>query len=141
MTRSRGRAGDEIFVTGVLGGSINGKHLDFHPRLREATWLTENFSLTAMMDLSDGLAKDLPRLAKASGCGFSIEKESVPCSEDVSLQEALGDGEDYELLFTCEQGSKLLKKWAERFPGLRLTRIGELTADQEDSLVGGWDHF
>jgi len=125
----------------VLGGSINGKHLDFHPRLREATWLTKNFSLTAMMDLSDGLAKDLPRLAKASGCGFTIEKESVPCSEDVSLQEALGDGEDYELLFTCEQGSKLLEKWTECFPGLRLTRIGELTADQEDSLVGGWDHF
>ena len=141
VTRSGGKAGDGIFVTGVLGGSINGKHLDFYPRLREATWLTENFSLTAMMDLSDGLAKDLPRLAKASGCGFSIEKESVPCSEDVSLQEALGDGEDYELLFTCDQGSKLLEKWAGRFPGLRLTRIGELTADQEDSLVGGWDHF
>ena len=141
VTRSGGRAGDGIFVTGVLGGSIKGKHLDFHPRLREATWLTENFYLTAMMDLSDGLAKDLPRLANASGCGFSIEKESLPCSEDVSLQEVLGDGEDYELLFTCEQGSKLLEKWVERFPGLRLTRIGELTADQEDSLVGGWDHF
>jgi thiamine-monophosphate kinase len=141
VTRSGGKAGDGIFVTGVLGGSINGKHLDFHPRLREATWLTENFSLTAMMDLSDGLAKDLPRLAKASGCGFSIDKESVPCSEDVLLQEALGDGEDYELLFTYEQGSKLLKKWADCFPGLRLTRIGELTVDQEDSLVGGWDHF
>ena len=141
VTRSGGKARDGIYVTGVLGGSIKGKHLDFHPRIREAAWLAEHFSLTAMMDLSDGLAKDLPRLAKASGCGFFINEDSVPCSEDVALREALGDGEDYELLFTCCEAAGLLGKWAESFPNLRLTRIGELTADQETSLAGGWDHF
>jgi len=141
VTRSGGKAGDGIFVTGSLGGSIQGKHLDFHPRIREAAWLAGNFSLSAMMDLSDGLAKDLPRLAKASGCGFLIEENSVPCSKGVSQREALGDGEDYELLFTCGETSGLLEKWHETFPDLLLTRIGELTEDQAGSLEGGWDHF
>lgn len=141
VTRSGGKVGDGIFVTGVLGGSIAGKHLDFHPRLQEAAWLTEKFSLTAMMDLSDGLAKDLPRLAKASRCGYFVDEESVPCSEGVSLSGALGDGEDYELLFTCGEDKGLLEKWAKKFPELRLTKIGSLTEGQTGSLEGGWDHF
>ena len=53
-----------------------------------------------MMDLSDGLAKDLPRLAKASGCGFSVDEASLPLAEGCDVAAALGDGEDYELLFT-----------------------------------------
>src|SRR5690606_13135411 len=66
--RHGARIGDRIAVTGRLGGSLaSGRHLDFSPRLAEARWLADNLRPTAMMDLSDGLAKDLPRLAKASG--------------------------------------------------------------------------
>ena len=141
VTRSGGKAGDGIFVTGRLGGSIKGKHLDFHPRLKEAAWLTRNFSLSAMMDLSDGLAKDLPRLARMSGCGFVIDEESLPCSEACSSQDALNDGEDYELLFTCADSEGLLEKWRAEFTDLPLTKIGELSENQESELEGGWDHF
>jgi thiamine-monophosphate kinase len=141
VTRAGGKAGEGIYVTGTLGRSIRGKHLDFHPRLREAAWLTANFSLTAMMDVSDGLAKDLPRLAGASACGFVLDEKAVPCSEGASIAEAVGDGEDYELLFTCGEEAALLEKWTEKFPDLALTRIGELTSDQAGSLAGGWDHF
>ena len=63
VLRSGGRAGDAIFVTGRLGGSLSGRHLKFVPRVCEALWLSDRFRILAMMDLSDGLAKDLPRLA------------------------------------------------------------------------------
>ncbi len=142
--RSGAREGDAILVTGRLGGSISGKHLDFTPRLAEADWLTSNFKPTAMMDLSDGLAKDLPRLVDASGCGFILERESIPCSAGCSVDQALGDGEDYELLFSmaADQVDALLESWANAFPELPLTVIGSLCAKNEsDRLGGGWDHF
>src|SRR5690606_21847998 len=96
VTRSGGRAGDGIFVTGALGGSIRGKHLTFTPRLDASAWLVRQFLPTAMMDLSDGLAKDLPRLASASGCGYFIEPAWLPLTDGCTPAEALGDGEDYE---------------------------------------------
>jgi len=138
VTRSAGQATDSIYVTGSLGGSIRGKHLDFTPRLKEANWLSENAKLTAMMDLSDGLAKDLPRLAKMSQCGFQIDRQSLPLSDGVSIDQALNDGEDYELLFTSPD--HLSSTWAKAFPDLTLTKIGELTSTQENHLQGGWDH-
>ena len=70
MRRSGGQADDILFVTGTLGGSGKGRHLNFVPRLEEARWLTEHFRIHAMMDLSDGPGADLPRLAQASGVGF-----------------------------------------------------------------------
>ncbi len=139
VTRSGGRPGDAIYVTGTLGGSIRGKHLDFTPRLKEANWLSQHFKIKAMMDLSDGLAKDLPRLARMSGCGFTIDRETLPLSKGVSVEEALGDGEDYELLFTS--GDEMEGTWAATFPDLPLTKIGELTREKDDHLEGGWDHF
>ncbi|HKP93702.1 MAG TPA: thiamine-phosphate kinase, partial [Chthoniobacterales bacterium] len=72
VPRSGGKPGDELFVTGRLGGSLRGRHLNFVPRLAESRWLTANFPIHAMMDLSDGLGADLPRLAKASGLDFEI---------------------------------------------------------------------
>lgn len=139
VTRSGGRPGDEIYVTGRLGGSIHGKHLDFTPRLREAAWLVNNRRITAMMDLSDGLAKDLSRLAQMSGVGFELNRDSLPCSEGSTLEQAIDDGEDYELLFTSSDDLK--PAWDEKFPELEITRIGTLIEGAGDSIEGGWDHF
>lgn len=142
VTRSGGQAGDGIYVTGRLGGSLGGKHLDFAPRLTESRWLVERFPLTAMMDLSDGLAKDLPRLARMSGVGYEVDREALPREVGVGVEEALGDGEDYELLFTSPVSAGEMKKaWDERFPELELTRIGALTGEEGEALTGGWDHF
>jgi thiamine-monophosphate kinase len=139
VTRSGGRPGDSIYVTGWLGGSIRGKHLDFTPRLCEAAWLVSNGAITAMMDLSDGLAKDLPRLAAMSGVGFKIEREALPLSKGVGIEQALGDGEDYELLFTSSE--EIGERWRERFPDLALTRVGCLVQGTGEAIDGGWDHF
>ena len=141
VMRSGGKPGDGIWVTGRLGGSLAGKHLTFSPRVEEGRWIAENLRPTAMMDLSDGLAKDLPRLAKASGCGFRLERGAVPCSEGCDVVRALGDGEDFELLFTCPPDVDV-SGWGKMFPGLELTRIGGLVPEsQGESLAGGWDHF
>lgn len=143
VTRSGGKPGDVIFVTGKLGGSITGKHLSFTPRLEEAEWLTQNFKLRAMMDLSDGVAKDLPRMADMSGCGFQVDREAVPRNRGCSVESALGDGEDFELIFTtsAQTARKLEAAWEERFPKLALSRIGRLTDGERDELTGGWGHF
>ena len=66
LLRSGGKPGDAVFVTGVLGGTQASHHLDFIPRLAEGRWLAKNARPSAMMDLSDGLGTDLPRLAQAS---------------------------------------------------------------------------
>lgn len=145
VLRSGGRAGDALYVTGRLGGASRGKHLRFHPRLNESSWLTENFAIHAMMDLSDGLAKDLPRLARASEAGFHLEFGDIPRNRGCDLAAALSDGEDYELLFaiSSRRAAALEKRWKGMFPRLALTRIGELVADVRTGgdLHGGWDHF
>ncbi|MGC6426320.1 MAG: thiamine-phosphate kinase [Akkermansiaceae bacterium] len=143
VTRSGGKHGDAIFVTGRLGGSLRGKHLTFTPRLAESDWLTRHFKIRSMMDLSDGLAKDLPRLAEMSGCGFQLKPESIPRSRGCTVEQALGDGEDFELLFTVSKktAAQLEEKWSKRFPKLPLSLIGSLQNQPGDSLKGGWDHF
>lgn len=144
VLRSTARPGDALFVTGTLGGSIRGKHLDFTPRVVESDWLVSHYKPSAMMDLSDGLAKDLPRLAAASGCGFHLDRPALPLTSGCSPEEALGDGEDYEILFTigAARVPALLAAWSHRFPELRLTRIGEMVEiPAGESLTGGWEHF
>lgn len=147
VRRSGGEVGDCVLVTGRLGGSIKGKHLDFIPRLEEANWLTEQFNLHSMMDLSDGLGRDLSRLAQASGCGYIIDQDELPRNSDCGIAQALGDGEDYELLLTvsASEVSALLAAWAEQFPSLPLTVVGGLTARDATSsacdAAGGWEHF
>ncbi len=142
VMRSGGRPGDELWVTGLLGGSLAGRHLIFPPRVEEARWLVKRARPTAMMDLSDGLAKDLPRLAKASGCGFSIDLQLVPRGDGCSVEQAIGDGEDFELLFTVVPQSDFSAEWARRFPEIALTKIGTLVAPGAgEELRGGWDHF
>lgn len=142
VTRSGGKECDGIWVTGKLGGSLAGKHLDFTPRIAEARWLVEYFKPSAMMDLSDGVARDLPRLAKASGCGFQLDRAAIPFSEGCDVKQALEDGEDFELLFTLADDEGLLDAWREKFPELQLTQIGRFVEmGGGDDLVGGWDHF
>lgn len=142
--RSTARPGDALLVTGTLGGSGAGKHLTFIPRLKEADWLVSHFKPTAMMDLSDGLAKDLPRLARASDCGFVVDRGQLPLTPGSEVAQALGDGEDFELLFTVVPArvDELMAAWPAVFPELPLTRIGSLVAvGTGDALQGGWDHF
>lgn len=142
VLRSGGKPGDLVVVTGRLGGSIGGKHLSFTPRLSEAAWLVRNLQPSAMMDLSDGLAKDLPRLAAASGCGFELGE--VPANRGCTREQALGDGEDYELLLAVpeKRWKAAAAAWAEAFPKLPLTAVGRLTEPGKGAqLRGGWDHF
>jgi thiamine-monophosphate kinase len=144
LQRSTAQRGDAIYVTGRLGGSLGGRHLDITPRLREAHWLAANRFATAMMDLSDGLAKDLPRLAKASGLGINIDPSRLPCHDNCRSEQALGDGEDYELLFTVNhrKTQRLAAQWPEHFSEVPLTCIGTMVAAGDGMMLsGGWDHF
>lgn len=145
VTRAGGRPGDEVFVTGKLGGSRRGRHLHFIPRIDEARWLTKHFALHAMIDLSDGLGADLPRLAAASGCGFDLDETAIPRNRGCSLGQAISDGEDYELLFALAPRSRarLLKTWRTAFPAIPLTRIGRLEAKggNQTRKWSGYVHF
>lgn len=140
ILRSGAKVGDAIFVSGELGGSIEGKHLDFEPRIAEARWLAEHFSIHALMDLSDGLAGDLGHIVKASNVGAEISKMALPVSRAAKLRAragdaakpaalaALTDGEDFELLFTLasKDAVKLLDAWKVKFPEVKLTCIGKI---------------
>jgi len=144
VLRSTAKPGDWLLVTGTLGGSSQGKHLDFTPRIKEAQWLVGHFKPTAMMDISDGLAKDAGRLAAASGCGLVLDELALPLAPGCDSAQALGDGEDFELLLAMAAGRvpELLESWPVAFPGLRLTVIGRLVESGAGSLLpGGWDHF
>lgn len=144
VSRSGGKAADELFVTGRLGGSIRGRHLKFTPRIREARWLTEYFTIHAMMDLSDGLGADLPRLARASKVGFEVDEGAIPRHRGCSVRQAISDGEDYELLFAVSSrvGVKLERRWQKHW-ALELTRIGRLTKTKTSpqEWPAGYVHF
>jgi thiamine-monophosphate kinase len=143
LLRSGAKAGDALFVTGELGGSLAGKHLDFEPRLAEAQWLAGNFPIRAMIDLSDGLAGDLRHILRLSNVGAELLARAIPISRAAKLQSraessakppllsALGDGEDFELLFTVgsAQVVALLDAWKKQFPKLRLSCIGRITSE------------
>lgn len=147
VARGGGKAGDDLFVTGRLGGSLRGQHLKFVPRIAESRWLTENFPIHAMMDLSDGLGTDLPRLACASGLGFEVDEAALPRNRGCTIAQAISDGEDYELLFAIspKYGRSLLSRWRKRFPKIHLTRIGQLTNRKSKiknrKLLRGYVHF
>ena len=146
VSRRGGKAGDDLFVTGRLGGALKQKHLQFIPRIVESRWLTKNFSIHAMMDLSDGLGTDLPRLARASKVGFKIEMENLPLNRGVKIDNAISEGEDYELLFAISPRDRdlLEREWQKKFPKLPLTRIGSLfpqSAIRNPQLKGGYVHF
>jgi thiamine-monophosphate kinase len=144
--RAGGKAGDELFVTGRLGGSLRGRHLKFVPRIVESRWLTENFRIHAMMDLSDGLGTDLPRLARASRVGFEVDESALPLNRGCTTRQAISDGEDYELLFAIspKDSRSLLSRWQKKFPKVLLTRIGRLNPKstvQNLKFPRGYVHF
>src|SRR5690606_28197013 len=110
ITRAGARPGDGIYVTGPLGGSILSRHMTFEPRITLARALAATGQVTAMIDLSDGLSRDLPHICRASAVGAIVEATRIPIHTDAAtlaaqdgvaaLEHALHDGEDHELLLT-----------------------------------------
>jgi thiamine-monophosphate kinase len=133
VRRQGARPGDKLLVTGPLGGSLLGKHLDFTPRVREALALHAAADLHAMIDISDGLAADVNHLAVESGCGTILQADSIPIAPETRsladgrspLEHALGDGEDFELVFAVnpEDGQRLIQ--TQPISGIQLVHIGE----------------
>lgn len=128
--RSGARSGDVIFVSGPLGGTLRGKHLDFVPRLDASRFLIKNFRVTSMMDLSDGLSMDLNRICAASRVGALLFEKKVPLNKGVRrVQEALTGGEDFELLFTLSpvDAGRLGQMMKRRVTRLKFWRIGVMS--------------
>jgi len=177
ILRSGARPGDAIFVSGRLGqaeyglrriqqnkGRLNSrgphlrKHLYPQPRLAVGSWLAEHRLASAMMDLSDGLSTDLPRLCLASGVGARLEVQRIPCPKisEVDARKfdplflALHGGDDYELLFTVPL--KNISQIPRRIAGVPVTLIGHITREERILLIAenrnesplpprGWDPF
>jgi thiamine-monophosphate kinase len=165
VLRSTAGTGDAIYVTGRLGGSILQKHLRFEPRIKEGQWLAAQKACTAMMDLTDGLGKDLAAILP-EGTSAAIDLGALPLSDDARKRaakdglspeaHAFCDGEDYELLFTVGNEAKLgdfEAAWRTSFPDLVLSRIGEIVkarpagryidAKTREALTwqSGFEHF
>jgi thiamine-monophosphate kinase len=148
VRRDGAKVGDGIYVTGPLGGSILGRHLTFTPRIELARYLV-GFGVSAMIDLSDGLSRDLGHICRESRVGAVVDVEAIPVHEDAiearrdgrsPLEHALNDGEDYELLFTSSRAT-----WSCAF------RIGTIVRDRQMVLQHrdgrkdplepkGWEH-
>jgi thiamine-monophosphate kinase len=119
--RSGARAGDDVYVTGRLGGSLaSGRHLSFEPRIAEAIALARALGdrLHAMIDISDGLGRDLGHIAAMSNLAIEIDRDALPCNDGCDWRAAIADGEDYELAFTATGPMPPLVK------GLPIARIG-----------------
>jgi thiamine-monophosphate kinase len=135
VSRAGARPGQYVYVTGPLGGSIRGRHMTFSPRVYEARRLAQTRLVTAMIDLSDGLSRDLAHICRESGVGAVLDERRIPIHPDVAaladasrppLDHALHDGEDYELLVVtsaelpADQGAIFVGRTTAE-PGIRLT--------------------
>ena len=186
LTRGGARAGDDLYVTGRLGGAAAGlrmlsaaaasplppsreplrrtsrrdtlvidqcvmRYLRPEPRTRFGVMLGRNQAARACVDLSDGLADGIRQIGEASGLGAIVEADALPIEEGATLRDALGGGEDYELLFAVSPRMRSRLKNARRLAGdLAVTRIGRLTADRAmllsrsgstEELPAGFEHF
>src|SRR4051812_19977911 len=134
VRRGGARPGDVLMTTGAFGGSILGKHLDFTPRVREALALHAAAELHAMIDVSDGLAADVSHLCEESRCGAVLRAEAVPIADAAArmndgrspLDHALGDGEDFELVFAVSPADARRLLAVQPVPGVTLAAIGEV---------------
>ncbi len=182
LYRNGARPGDLVMVTGSLGSSRAGLemllkygldesirvnqsavfcHLKPKPRILEGQLLSK-IGATACMDVSDGLASDLPKMCEASGTGAEIETEKIPYGQDVELAaEKLGisaerlaieGGEDYELLFTINPDDEdIVYRSFTKNQLVQVTQIGIITDEKsvllknkdgsKTPLAGGWQHF
>lgn len=139
VKRSTAKVGDIVCVTGDLGGSLSGKHLNFVPRVKEALRLTELASINSMMDISDGLGSDIRHICRLSAVGAVLQEAAIPISSVAKesanpLESALCDGEDFELLFTLgpENFEKLKDLWD--LP-VNITAIGKITQQEKVEMV------
>jgi thiamine-monophosphate kinase len=180
--RSGARLGDRILTTGCLGDSVGGlllllqygydrairlsgglvkAHLMPIPRVREAGVAAETARIHAMMDLSDGLGADLPKLCRAGNVGATVYAEKLPVSRELrdasdlidknAVELAASGGEDFELLMVVDEGDVARVITAvELGTGTTLTEIGEITDGPVEiaypdgtrkPLTGGWEHF
>lgn len=142
LTRTGARLGDALYVTGELGGSILGRHLKFTPRLVEGRWLAQQDGVRSMIDVSDGLAKDLPEIlplaadARLVVSALPVAKAARKLSKQDGqspLEHALIDGEDYELLLAFDvkkNPADFEKRWERKFK-TKLTRIGFIAPASE----------
>jgi thiamine-monophosphate kinase len=128
VLRFGARLGDLVFVTGSLGGSRKKKHLEFEPRIKEGVFLRK--WATSMIDISDGLASDIGHIAEMSGVGISLIEELIPLSAAAgkSIDRALFDGENFELLFTVPGAKRkaFMSAWKKVF-SLKCSLIGVVT--------------
>jgi thiamine-monophosphate kinase len=173
VTRSNAKPGDLLYVSGTLGEADLGlrqlraepgivrpttlglrKHLYPQARIALGQWLAKKRLATSMMDISDGLSTDLPRLCAASKVGARIEASALPRAVGTSgvdgLALALNGGDDYELLFTVSP--KNARNLPKAFGALKLTRIGEIqhghklvvrneNGTEKPLQPAGWDPF
>jgi thiamine-monophosphate kinase len=154
LLRSGARPGDEIYVTGALGGAAPGlatlaelaslsgakanrgvqiparfaaalrPHLYPEPRLAQGAWLRQHKAATAAIDLSDGLSTDLAHICDESGVAAEVDATALPLGAGATLEQALHGGEDYELLFTSGADRRVPR----RIAGVPVTRIGRVLA-------------
>jgi thiamine-monophosphate kinase len=167
VLRSGAKAGDQIYVTGELGGSaaalerlaeskpVGAGYVRYFrptPRVAAGQWLRRRRVASAMIDLSDGLSTDLEHICEESHVGAEIEAEAIPRArvglgkKRVALELALHGGDDYELLFTSAVAVPSV------VAGVRVTQIGRMTKSAGMRLIGadakvrqlkagGWEHF
>ena len=139
VRRSGSRPGDLICVTGELGGSLLGRHMIFTPHVFEARAMASTGLITSMIDISDGLSRDLRQICNESRVGAVIRAAEIPVHEDAiemrrdgrtPLEHALHDGEDHELLFTASS-LEWIKAWQQLQPlqDFKVTEIGTITAE------------
>lgn len=140
VLRSTGRPGDLLAVTGRLGGqAVSGYTAEVQPRIAEGIALAA--VATAMIDLSDGLASDVARLAAASRTGAVVDLARLPLAAGASVEQAAAGGEDYELLAALPAGTEI---------PAGMTAVGMLVEEPGVVLRGaggravslrGWEHF
>lgn len=155
--RKNAKAGDHIYVTGILGKS----HAGLNIRLKQIKETGDNKHylkdyllpdppyalgqalfpyMNASCDISDGLLQDLNHILKASHVGAEIDLDKIPYAmvtqnKAQDIEYAVTGGDDYQILFTSQHNPKIFKELAEKF-NISITHIGEITENNRLSLSG-----